>query len=150
MDCFEEDDEDNTDPDCPHNPNVTSADRKLVLELSRKWLLGRQTCKSVIKINPKDDLLTKIKDKVGLVQHSIYIFGLQDRDEYQMSASNNLIAEVRECLLLNGLNYIVIEGAGCNRLGISHSLRENEMPFIIKLIKKITHRHVMTAVNILT
>jgi len=126
------------DEDAPDNPDVYDSDRKLVLELSRNWLSGRCNHKTLLKINTKDFLLQKIRDKIGLVDSSVYIFGLQDREEYQLSASPNIIDQVKEFVLINGLVLKVTEGIGCNRLGISYSLRKENLDLVVKLIKQIS------------
>ena len=126
------------DEDCPDNPDVFDSDRKLILELSRNWLLGKEIRKTLISINKKDFLLQKIRDKVGLVKSSLYIFGLQDRDEYQLSVSPNLIDQVKEFILLNGLDLKVTEGIGCNRLGISYTLRKENLDLVVNIIKQIS------------
>lgn len=133
-DCYE----DQHDEDCPDNPDVYDSDRKLILELSRNWLQGKVARKSLIHINKKDFLLQKIRDRVGLLESSLYIFGLQDRNEYQLSASPNLIDQIKEFILLNGLNLTVIEGIGCNRLGISYTLRKDNLDLVLNLIKEIS------------
>ena len=130
-------DEENDD-ECPDNPHVDDADRKLIVELSRSWLLGKHAKRCVLKINQKDYLLSRIKERVGLVDQSIYLFGLQDREEYQLSASSNLVDQVKEFILLNGLDWKVTEGIGCNRIGISYSLRQNHLSPLIKLINRIS------------
>ena len=71
-DCYE----DNYDDDCPDNPPVTETDRELVIKLSRSWLQGKLETRRPIFINDKDILLKTIKDKVGLVDNPIYLFGL--------------------------------------------------------------------------
>ena len=126
------------DDDAPNNPAVHDADRRLILELSRNWLSGKSTHSALIKINPKDFLLQKIRDKVGLVDTSIYIFGLQDRDEYQLMASPNVLQKVREYALTSGLDLKVTEGTGCNRIGISYSLRKDNIDFVVNLLKQVS------------
>jgi len=133
-DCWDE----QFDDDCPNNPHVSSADRTLIIELSRNWLLGKKTNRSLLKINKNDSMLPKIRDKIGLVEQPIYLFGLKDRDEYEISVSSNLMDSVKEFLLLNGFNWKVIEGVGCNRLGISYSLRQNNFSEVFKLVKYTT------------
>lgn len=126
------------DDDSPDNPPVYDSDRKFVLQLSRDWLSGRCNHKTLIKINKNDFLLQKLRDMVGLVDQTIYIFGLQDREEYQLSASPNIIDDVKEFVMINGLDLKVIEGIGCNRLGISYTLRKENLQFICSLIKDLT------------
>ena len=132
--CWEED----YDAECPDNPDVDDSDRSLIIELSRNWLLGKATKRSVIKINQRDFMLSRIKEKVGLVESPIYLFGLIDREEYQLSVSANLMDAVKEHILLNGLNWSVTEGIGCSRLGICHSLRKDNLTEVLKLIKNIS------------
>lgn len=99
---------------------------------------GLATNMGTLRINASDVILTRIKEKVGLVEHPIYLFGLKDREEYQLSVSSNLMDSVREFLMLNGLDWKVTEGIGSNRLGISQALRKECLPGILKLIRNIT------------
>ncbi len=133
-DCYE----DNYDDDCPDNPLVSESDRELVVKLSRSWLQGKVETRRPIFINDKDILLKTIKDKVGLVDQPIYLFGLQDRDEYQISASADLFEPVQSYILTNNISAIVLSAPGCNRLGISLSLRKNNQKEMVELIKQIT------------
>ncbi len=126
------------DYDAPNNPEVTPSDREYIIQLSRSWLQGKVEYKKLISINDKDYHLKSIKDKVGLVETPLYLFGLVDRDEYQISASPNIIEQVREACLLNGIQSEVKEGIGCNRLGVSLSLRQGNLYQIVNLIKQIT------------
>ena len=133
-DCYE----DNIDDDCPDNPPVTESDRELVIRLSRSWLQGKLETRRPIFINNKDILLKTIKDKVGLVDNPIYVFGLVDRDEYQISASSDLFEPVQQYVLINYISATVVSTPGCNRLGISLSLRKNNQKEIVELIRSIT------------
>jgi hypothetical protein len=130
--------QDNYDDDAPDNPDVTDSDRELVVKLSRSWLQGKIETRRPIFINDKDILLRKIKDKVCLVDNPIYVFGLTDRDEYQLSASADLFSSVHQFVLFNNIKANVVASPGCNRLGISLSLRKNNQKEIIELIKTIT------------
>ena len=132
--CYEQEHDD----DAPDNPEVYDSDREFIIQISRNWLQGKVEYKKLISINDKDYHLKAIKDKVGLVENPIYIFGLADRDEYQISASPNIIEDVKEVALINGIEAVIKEGIGCNRLGISLSLRQNNLPQIVNLIKQIT------------
>lgn len=133
-DCYEE----NYDDDAPENPDVFDSDRELIIKLSRSWLQGKIETRRPLFINDKDILLRTIKDKVGLVDTPIYLFGLSDRDEYQISASSDLFDSVQSFVHLNDIKAIVVSSPGCNRLGISLSLRKNNQKEIIELIKNIT------------
>lgn len=132
-DCFQ----DNYDEDCPDNPTVTDTDRELVIKLSRSWLQGKLETRRPIFINDKDIHLKTIKDKVGLVDTPIYLFGLLDRDEYQISASSDLFQFIQHYILIN-ISATAVSTPGCNRLGISLSLRKNKQLQIVELIKSIT------------
>jgi hypothetical protein len=134
--CYEEE----YDDDCPDNPEVFDSDRKYILKISRDWLNGRCNHKTLIRINKNDFQLRKIKDKVGLVDIPVYVFGLIDRVEYQLSVSTNLLDQVKEFILLNGLELKITEGIGSNRIGISYSLRKDHLPTVIKLIKQLTEQ----------
>jgi hypothetical protein len=82
--------------------------------------------------------LQSIRTKVGLVDSPIYLFGLIDRDQYQISASGDLYNTAKEYVMLNGIAAEVMLTQGCNRLGISLSLRKNNQKEIIGLIRSIT------------
>ena len=132
--CYEQEHDD----DAPDNPDVNESDRELIIQISRNWLQGKVEYKKLISINDKDYHLKAIKEKVGLVENPIYIFGLADRDEFQISASPNIIEHVKEAVLIDGIQAVITEGIGCNRIGISLSLRQNNLPQIVNLIKQIT------------
>jgi hypothetical protein len=133
-DCYDND----FDSNAPNNPHVSESDRNFIVELSRNWLTGKTEIRRTILINNKDLHLKTIKEKVSLVTKPIYLFGLKDRDEYSISASPNIIEDVKEYLLSNNLSYTVIDGIGCNRLGVSLCLREDHINEVIGLIKAIT------------
>ena len=133
-DCWDED----YDDEAPNNPNVYEEDRDLIIHLSRSWLQGNNEYRRLIIINEKDYHLKTIRSKVRYTYRPLYVFGLIDREDYQISASKNIIDDIKEFALLNLSNVKVIEGIGTNRLGISLSLRENHQKEIVNLIKKIT------------
>jgi len=132
--CWSED----YDDDCPDNPDVDDADRQLIVELSRNYLLGKVSKRTVIRINQKDYLLPRIKEKIGMVGNPIYLYGLRDREEYQLSVSANLLRVVKEHILLNGMDWKVTEGKGINRVGIAYTIRQENFREILKLIKSVT------------
>lgn len=133
-DCYQDD----YDDDSPDNPDVTDSDREHVIKLSRSWLQGKVETKRPIFINDKDILLKTIKDKVGLVDNPIYVFGLIDRDEYQLSASSDLFDAVQSFIIVKQSTAKIVSTPGCNRLGISLALRKNHQSEIIELIKTVT------------
>ena len=126
------------DDEAPNNPAVYEEDREFIIHLSRSWLQGNNEYRRLIVINENDHHLKEIRSKVGYTYRPLYVFGLIDRDEYQLSTSKNIIDEVKEFVLLNFTGVKVNEGVGTNRLGICLSLRENERKEIVSLIKKIT------------
>ena len=132
--CWSEEGDDGS----PNNPDVNDNDRELILKLSRNWLLGRRYSKNIIKINQNDFLLPWIRDKVGLVENQIYVFGLNDCEVHQLSASDNLIESVEEFIRSYDLNWKVISGTGFNRLGIAYALRKDQIKDVLKLIKHVT------------
>lgn len=133
--CYQDEYED----DSPNNPEVSKADRELIIHLSRAWLSGKVEHKRLISINEKDYLLKAIRDKVGLVGNPLYLYGLQDREEYQIKASSDIISLVKEYLLINGIDAAAAEEtAGTKRLGVSYFLRENNLKDIVNLIKSVT------------
>jgi hypothetical protein len=126
------------DDACPNNPEVYDEDRKLILSLSRAFLEGKVETRRLISVNKKDLLLGPIRSKIGLVHNPIHLFGLKDREEYQISASANILEDVKEFALLNFTDCQIIEGLGSSRLGLSLSLRQNHQAELINLIKNIT------------
>ena len=104
-DCYE----DNFDDDAPDNPDVSDSDRELVVKLSRSWLQGKDETRRPLFINDKDILLRTIKDKVGLVDNPIYVFGLIDRDEYQLSVSADLFEKVQTSFNLMILKQLLFQ-----------------------------------------
>lgn len=129
-DCFDEE----IDEDAPDNPDVCDTDRKHIINLSRSWLQGNVDNRRYITINVRDYHLRTIREKIGLVEQPIYLFGLKDKEDYEISASQNLLDEVRKSLP----EFSAIEGNGINRLGLSLALRQNFQPKIIDLIKELT------------
>lgn len=131
------------DDEAPNNPEVDKNDRELIIELSRNFLQDKIERRTSIKVNSKDNYLLEIRKKVGLIENTLYVFGLKDRQEYQITASANIIEEVNEYLLVNAIEATVIEDIGDNRFGISLSLRKNNLPHLVKLIKSITKEKVL-------
>jgi len=128
--CWEEDIDDNA----PVDPEINDSERKQIINLSKCWLKGEKP-KTLIRINRSDDYLEEIQSEVGLVAHAPYIYGLRDREEYQIKASPNIIQKVKE---LAPKNTIVFEDIGHNRLAISKTLREQHQEEIINLIKAVS------------
>jgi len=133
-DCWE----DNYDEDCPENPEVTDADRELIVAVSRSWLLGKDSPRYTLKISSSDYLLSKIRDKVGLVEQEIYVYGLRDRTEYQLVTTPDLLEKATEYITRNQLNWRITQENGCRRLGIAYSLREQEESKVVNLIRYMT------------
>lgn len=132
--CWDED----YDDDAPKNPDVYEEDRELIVKLSRSWLEGKNIYHKLIYINDKDFHLQNIRNKVGLTQNPIYVFGLIDREDYQLSASQNIYDDVRQFALLHFPDVKITQGIGTNRLGVSLSLRASYQKEIIELIQQIT------------
>lgn len=128
------------DEQCPENPDVDETDRALIVELSRNWLMGKSTRKAAISINAKDLHLKVLRDKVGLTDERLYVFGLLDRDEYQMTASSDIFDDVKEYLFYHHPHLVVQEATGRRRLGICLSLRANSMKSLVTLIRRLTKK----------
>ena len=128
--------EDDVDDNAPVNPEINDSERKQIITLSKCWLKGEKP-KTLIRINRNDHHLEEIQAGVGLVDHALYLYGLIDRDEYQIKASPNIIQKVKELVSNSSINATVFEDIGHNRLAISRSLREEHRDEIIQLIKSI-------------
>ena len=126
------------DDDAPDNPPVEESDREYILTLSRNWLSGKIDFRRFININTKDFFLSEIRTKVGLIDSPINLYGLKERDEYQITISPDLEQTVKE-LLPESLKYFTIKYVeGVRRLGLSYNIRKDYRPEIIQLIKSIT------------
>jgi len=133
-DCWNE----NRDDECPENPDVDETDRALIVEISRSWLMEKSTNKTAISINTKDLHLQALRDKVGLTDEGLYVFGLKDREEYQVSASPDIFKDVLDYLEKHHPNLVLREGTGHRRLGVSLSLRTNSMKSLVRLVRGLT------------
>jgi hypothetical protein len=132
--CYKE----QNDNDSPDNPPVDDSDREYILRLSRNWLAGKIDCRRFININTKDYFLSEIRTKVGLIDTPINLYGLKERDEYQITVSPDLEQSVRE-LLPESLKYYKIQSVeGVRRIGLSYNIRKDFRPQIIQLIKILT------------
>lgn len=132
--CYEND----YDDDCPENPRVDESDREFIIRLSRNWLQGKVDNRRLISINDKDYHLQTIKTKVGLIDNPIYVFGLKDRDDYQICASSDLFDEIQKTVKELNLPVKIIQSAGCNRLGINLLFRQSYQTELVQLIKAVT------------
>jgi hypothetical protein len=133
-DCYQ----DAYDDDAPDNPEVTDTDRDYILTLSRNWLSGKIDFRRFININTKDFFLSEIRNKVGLIDSPINLYGLKEREEYQITLSPDLEETLKE-LLPESLKYYTIKSVeGVRRLGLSYNIRRDNRQEIIQLIQSIT------------
>ncbi|KUG25933.1 hypothetical protein ASZ90_004238 [hydrocarbon metagenome] len=123
------------DDDFPSNPIVDQSDRELVIMLGRNYLFGKNH-KMPISINSSDQFLAELREAVGLRSKSIYVYGLADRDEYQIKVSRDLLPIVEAFQSKHLPEYKIIEDDGKERLGISLAIRLNHFGLITKLIKE--------------
>jgi len=80
--------------------------------------------------------LREIREAVGLISKSIYVYGLVDRDEYQIRATSDLFPTVETFVQRDLPDYSVLEEEGSRRLGLSLDIRTNHFGLITKLIKE--------------
>lgn len=133
FDCYEEEE----DPNAPDDPEVFDSNRAEIISLAKNWLSGKRP-QSFIKINRYDYRLTNIQEGLGLVDHVLYLYGLQDREEYQLKVSPNLFNRVSQYINLNNWNAQIETDTGTNRIGISKTLREKKYQEILVLLKELT------------
>src|SRR5665647_225099 len=134
-DCYQE----AYDDDAPDNPSVEESDREYILILSRNWLAGKIDSRRYININTKDFFLSEIRTKVGLIDNPINLYGLKEREEYQITVSPD-IEEVLKEYLPESLKYHKIQTVvGVRRLGLSHNIRKDYRVQIIRLIQSLTN-----------
>jgi hypothetical protein len=133
-DCYQ----DAYDDDAPDNPDVSDIDREYIQTLSRNWLSGKIDFRRFININTKDYFLSEIRTKVGLIDSPINLYGLKEREEYQITISPDFGQTVMD-QLPESLKYYKIKSVeGVRRLGLSYNIRREYRPEIISLIKSIT------------
>lgn len=128
--------QENYDDDSPANPYVDQADRELIVKLCRNWIFtGRKSFP--ISINEADQYLKELREAVGLVPKPIYLYGLIDREDFQIKATHDLIPKVNSFISKHLRDITAIEEIeGKQRLGISSQLRLNHFGLITKLIKE--------------
>lgn len=132
--CYDE----NYDDDCPENPPVDDDDRQIIVMLSRNWLQGKVDTRKLIDINESDHSLKHIRKELGLVDKPLYCFGLINRTEYQLSASFDLMDEVRKYFTDRNLDYHLQFVTGTRRIGLSEDLRKQTPQLILELLKTLT------------
>jgi hypothetical protein len=133
-DCYQ----DAYDDDAPDNPDVDENDRMFILTLSRNWLSGKVDHRRFININTKDFFLSEVRTKVGLIDIPVNLYGLKEREEYQITVSIDLEETLRE-LLPESIRYYTIKSVeGVRRLGLSYNIRRDNRQEIIQLIKSLT------------
>lgn len=125
----------NYDDDIPSNPYVDQSDRDIVIKLCRNWIFNKQR-RMPISINKEDVYLKEIREAVGLCSRSIYVYGLVDRDEYQIKATSDLFPIIEAFVQRELPDYSVLEEEGNRRLGLSLDIRKNHFGLITKLIKE--------------
>lgn len=131
-------DERQDDPEAPDDPYVDNTDRQLIVQLARDCAMGKVIPKYTLKVNIKDYELPKLKKVVGLVEKSLYVFGLRDDHGYQLMVSEDLLPRVVEFRDLFLKDYIIESGPGAGRIGVSYSLRDKHFEEVVKLIKYIS------------
>lgn len=133
-DCYSQ----QNDDDAPDNPEVDQNDREYILTLSRNWLAGKIDCRRFININTKDYFLSEIRTKVGLIDAPINLYGLKERDEFQITVSPDL-EETLKGVLPESLRYYKINSVeGVRRIGLSFNIRKDYRHQVIQLIKSLT------------
>ena len=134
-DCYSE----QYDDDAPDNPDVDENDRVYILALSRNWLLGKVDHRRFININTKDFILSEIRTKVGLIDCPINLYGLKEREEYQITVSPDLKEVLKEHLPESLRYYKIQTVVGVRRLGLSYNIRKDYRVQIIRLIQSLTN-----------
>ncbi|MHA1911700.1 MAG: hypothetical protein ACTSYA_08410 [Candidatus Kariarchaeaceae archaeon] len=131
-DCYDDD----IDYNAPDNPDISDSERKQIVSLCKCWLKGERP-KSLIRLNKNDFYLSEIQTGAGLVEQALYLYGLVDRDDFQIKASPNILPKVKKYISQNNIEAIIKEDRGHSRLGVSKQLREESPNKIIELIKSI-------------
>jgi hypothetical protein len=133
-DCYRE----QNDDEAPDNPPVDESDREYILRLSRNWLAGKVDRRRFININTKDYFLSEIRTKIGLIDNPLNLYGLKEREEYQITVSPDLEQKIKEFLPESLKYYKIQQVEGVRRLGISYNIRRDYRPQIIQFIKSLT------------
>ena len=136
--CYESD----YDDESPNNPDVFSEDRDLIITLSRNWATGNLICNSYIHINRNDNELVRIRSQVGLVENPVYLYGLRNRDEYNIAASGDIKEDLTRHLNSRGYYLHMEEIPGRRKIGLGLSLRQNHFHLIVEMLRHITREEV--------
>lgn len=121
-------------------PEMNEKEREKIITIAT-------TEKTYNNFNYKDYYLYDIILEVGEVKFPIYIYGLIDRQEYEIRCTEDILKKLNKLKLANnnkmktpkGEVNILIEEDEVKRLGISLDLRKNYRDFCIELIRKITN-----------
>ncbi len=134
------------DYEAPVNPDVDDSDREYIITLSRDWLQGRVDNKTFIYVNENDSLLKEIRNETGKVDSPVYVYGLLDRDEYQITATPDIIEETKKFVNARLTNVTVLQREGKRKIGVSLNLRQYQRKVIINLLKELTKTEQLAAV----
>jgi len=127
------------DDDAPNDPMVNEEDRKLIVTLSRNSLKWISSPRRLINVNKRDNYVNEIRSLVGFVEKPLYLYGLHDRDEFQIECTDDMISQVEHFRIQNFPDVKVVISSGARRLGISYSLRKSQRHLVVNLINKLCY-----------
>lgn len=88
--------------------------------------------------NLNDYRIRELISAVGEVLYPVYLFGLKDREKYEISLPHILFKRYKNSRW--GYAFKAIENSSINKIGISLNLRKNQFNRIVRLIKFLTRR----------
>lgn len=114
------------------NPKVSKREVMEVCKIIGIKYYKMPATKYPLGINKDDYKLPELAAVVGLLNESLYVYGLKDREEYNLLIPPDKVRMVSKFLERKGWKYMT--GDYC-RLAISYSLRDKEFDNVAELIK---------------
>jgi len=123
-----------SDDDIPKNPEIGN-DELIATSLLCKAPIAN--CPTAIRCwgNFKDVLIPNLIFKLGPVKHPVYLYGLKDREEYQLKLSVNVAGQIKKALAAHGLTPEILITGHASRIGIARQLRQEHFSTILKVLK---------------
>ena len=88
--------------------------------------------------NEGDPYIAQIIRVVGKVDFPAYLYGLQDREEYQLSLATITLRKFQKSGWKRGFK--ATGNSSLNKIGICLDLRKNQFNRVVRLIKHLTRR----------
>lgn len=135
VNCYEEDEEDKFYLD-PSEIRVTDKTKEKLRALLKKPL--PVSLPGYCRGNEEDPYITQVIRAVGEVDFPVYLYGLIDREEHQLSLAAVLLRKFQKSDWKRAFK--AISNSSLNKIGVCLDLRKNQFNRIVRLIKYLTRR----------